>query len=124
LPHAGLPASVEKAKEPLFPKHVQDLTSSGIRRFFHEKDLGMHTHDGSGVPKELHAMQSLFDVVWGAIGRDRRSAPKDAESLLEEIAEHVRDCVRRNLSEGEIRTEVLLAFGLSQGAGGEMKRAA
>lgn len=84
----------------------------------------MHTHDGSGVPKELHAMQSLFDVVWGAIGRDRRSAPNDAESLLEEIAERVRDCACRNLSEGEIRTEVLSAFGLGLEACGEMKKAA
>jgi len=84
----------------------------------------MQTHDRSGVPKELHAMQSLFDVVWGASGRDSRSGPKDAESLLEEIAEQVMDCARRNLSEGEIRTEVLRAFGLLPATSGTMKKAA
>lgn len=84
----------------------------------------MHTHEASRVPPELHAIQSLFDVVWGAIGRDRHSAPKDAETLLEDIAERVMDCTRRNLSEREIRTEVLSAFGLAPRASGELQKAA
>jgi hypothetical protein len=84
----------------------------------------MHTHESSCVAKELHAMQSLFDQVWGAIGRDRRAAPRDAESLLEEIAERVMDCVRRNMSDAETRKEVLSAFGISQRGPQEIETAA
>jgi hypothetical protein len=73
---------------------------------------------------ELNAINALFQEIWAMQRKKRQVSPRGAESLLEEIAERVRDCMERRLTASEITMEVLSSYGLGMAVSEPMKRAA
>ena len=76
----------------------------------------MLTREATCVPRELYAMQDLFHAVWGELRQRRDVTPRDAESLLEDIAERVFEFTERQMTEAQITEAVLASYGIRQEA--------
>jgi hypothetical protein len=77
---------------------LHSLASSDVLRWpFIIRTLIMNTRSDP-ASMELNAINALFQEIWAMQRKKRQASPRGAESLLEEIAERVRDCMERRLT--------------------------